>query len=182
MAFGVSVYFHYTRTIPYNQCFAEQNYLFSSLFSFLYSLEKVAWGAERRVKREEYKKKKPRKRLLVSVGCQKMDFRYSIEWKWSAQAYRHLTCRRRISRAGKLIDQIWTFRRLDVVCKIDGRNCKFNRKIKQFIIGHIMYPLRFFSKKYTTSSEKVNDILPCGDMIYRADARYDILLLRRNMI
>ena len=56
-----------------DRCFAEQNYHFSSLFSFLSSLEKVAEGngeksEERREKSEENKKKKPLTRLFLFGG------------------------------------------------------------------------------------------------------------------
>ena len=56
-----------------DRCFAEQNYHFSSLFSFLFSLEKVAEGngeksEERREKSEENKKKKPLTRLFLFGG------------------------------------------------------------------------------------------------------------------
>ena len=57
-----------------NNRFAEQNYHFSSLFSFLSSPEKVAEGngeksEERREKSEEYKKKKPLTRLFLFGGA-----------------------------------------------------------------------------------------------------------------
>ena len=56
-----------------NNRFAEQSYHFSSLFSFLSSLEKVAEGngeksEERREKSEENKKKKPLTRLFLFGG------------------------------------------------------------------------------------------------------------------
>ena len=57
-----------------DRCFAEQNYRFFSLFSFLSSLENVAEGngeksEERREKSEEYKKKKPLMRLFLFGGA-----------------------------------------------------------------------------------------------------------------
>ena len=58
------------KNIQQKLCFAEQSCRFSSLFSLLFSLEKVAVdngekGEERREKSEKYKKKKPLTRLFL---------------------------------------------------------------------------------------------------------------------